>query len=242
MPENRFYTSERLHANGDVVLKDEELRHLAVMRPAVGDTLELINGKGELGKSTLVSINKKEARLRVDDVTKEPQQAFPLIIAQAIPRPSRLDIILEKGTELGMTKLVLFPGQHSEKTTFTQDQLHRIEKVLIAASKQSGRLWLPEIEIALPLLKWKDLPYTSYFGDFRENAPTLFQAWKKEPPQKGALFIVGPEKGLTISEEHHLESLGAKGVSLHHNILRTDTAPLAALSLMSHFALNSEFF
>lgn len=237
MPDNRFYTSEKLEKSKTMILKEEELRHLAVMRVMPEDKLEIINGKGELAEARVLSINKKEARLEVDNVTTESPPAFPLIIAQAIPRPSRLDVILEKGTELGMTKLILFPGEHSEKTTFTPDQLHRIEKVLIAAIKQCGRLWLPEIEVAPPLSKWKELPCTSYFGDFREGTPSLFQAWRKNPPQNGALFIVGPEKGLTEREEKHLEGLGARGVTLNKNVLRTDTAPLCALSLMSHFMM-----
>jgi 16S rRNA (uracil1498-N3)-methyltransferase len=242
MPENRFFTHEKLEKSKTLTLQGEELRHLAVMRLMPEDTLEIINGKGALAVGRVCGLNKKEARLEVNEVTQEAERTFPLIIAQAIPRPSRLDIILEKGTELGMTKLILFPGEQSEKTSFTQEQLHRIEKVLIAAIKQCGRLWLPEIEIAPPLLKWKELPCpVSYFGDFREGVPTLFSAWRKNPPQiqSGALFIVGPEKGLTEREEKHLEDLGGVGVTLHKNVLRTDTAPLCALSLMSHFILGS---
>lgn len=238
MPDNRFYTPEKFDKN-DVSLQGEELRHLAVMRVGEGENLELINGKGELAKARVISVGKKEARLEITEVRSEAQ-GFPLIIAQAIPRPSRLDVILEKGTELGMTKIILFPGEQSEKTNFKEEQLVRIEKVLIAAAKQCGRLWLPEVEVAAGLLKWKDLPCTSYFGDFREGAPSLLEAWKKERPEKGALFVVGPEKGLTTAEEKHLEKLGAIGVSLHKNVLRTDTAPLCALSLMSHFLLQKE--
>lgn len=236
MPEDRFYTKEKL-SKSDVLLQGEELRHIAVMRMKEGENVELINGKGELAEARVISLGKKEARLEVTSVQHKPP-SFPLILAQAIPRPSRLDVILEKGTELGMTKLILFPGEHSEKTSFTQEQLQRIEKVLIAAIKQCGSLWLPEVEIAPPLLKWQELPCTSYFGDFREGAMTLHSAWVKKPPEKGALFVVGPEKGLTEREEKHLEELGAVGVSLHKNVLRTDTAPLCALSLMSHFLIN----
>lgn len=237
MPENRFYTTETLSGKTTLSLHDEELRHLAVMRASPKDKLEIINGKGELAIARLLSLNKKEARLEISSLLKVEPPSFPLAIAQGIPRPSRLDIILEKGTELGMTELLLFPGQQSEKTSFTEDQQRRIEKVLIAAIKQCGSLWLPKVTLMPPLLEWKDLPYKSYFGDVSKDAPLLLSEWMKNPPEKGVLFIVGPEKGLTGEEEGYLRELGGTGVSLHKNILRTDTAPLCALSLMSHFIL-----
>ena len=94
-----------------------------------------------------------------------------------------------------------------------------------------------------PLAKWPPFQGDSvaYFGDIREKAPLFEAVWKQNPPKSGtkAIFFVGPEKGFTEQEERRLETLGAQGVRLHAHILRTETAPLAALALMSHWLLTS---
>lgn len=235
MPENRFFIRADLKDNRKLTLEGDEARHLQVMRIRQGETVEIVNGQGDLADAVLVENGKKGAELQLVKVDHQKKPSFELIIAQSIPRPNRLDIILEKGTELGMTSLWLFPSEHSEKKDFSADQLTRMDKLLIAAMKQCGRRYLPEIKIMPSVDKWTKSDYTLFFGDVRPKAPLFYHAWKKSPPQNGAAFVIGPEKGLSDREIAHLETLGAVGVGLHENILRTDTAPLAALSLMSHF-------
>lgn len=231
MPHDRFYLDADLISGHEVTLDKEEGHHLQVMRPKPGDQVEIINGRGALALGSIVN---KQA-IHIDSVTHVPENSFQLIIAQAMPRFSRLDTILEKGTELGMTSLWLFPGEKSEKTTFSDNQKERMDKILIAAMKQCGSLYLPKLEIHPSIATWKSLPYPIFFGDVGEEAPHFYLSWKKTSPEKGAIFVIGPESGLTEKEESHLKGLHAKGVTLHKNILRTDTAPLAALTLMSHF-------
>lgn len=230
MPHDRFYRNASFHEGMELTLDKEEAHHLKVMRLKPGETIELINGKGDLAKATLLNHT-----LRIDSVVHEPEAPFQIILAQSIPRFSRLDAILEKGTELGMTALWLFPGEKSEKTVFSTHQKERMEKILIAALKQCGRLYLPQLEIFPSIQKWTSLPYPTFFGELNEKAPSFSSLWKKSPPEKGAIFVIGPESGLTEAEEQHLKSLHAQGVTLHKNILRTDTAPLAALVLMNDF-------
>lgn len=235
MPHDRFYINVALTPSSEIVLTDEEAHHLYVMRPQVDDVVELVNGKGELASARIKHLHKKEIQLSVQSCLHQDAPAFSFIIAQGIPRMARLETILEKGTELGMTELWLFPGDRSEKTIFNETQKERLKKILIASMKQCGTLFLPELKWLPPLSKWQPIDYPLFFGAFHENIPSFFTAWKQIAPQKGALFVVGPESGLTEKEEHALKTLRGKGVSLHANILRTDTAPLAALTLMSHF-------
>lgn len=226
MPEKRFY----LPIIGST-LQGEELKHLQVMRPRIHDKIEICDGQGTLAQAEIQSIDKKSANLLILETTHEKAPSFELILAQALPRSSRLDTILEKGTELGMTTLILFESDNSEKKGINQE---RIEKVIIAAMKQSGRLWKPKVEVWDPISKWKKQTLPLLFGDLRNTAPSLLTYWQKHPPKEGVIFVVGPEKGLTDQEIKTLEHLGGTGVRLHHNTLRTDTAPLAALSIMSH--------
>lgn len=238
MPENRFFYPSPFNVDQTISFDKEEAHHMVnVMRCKENERVELVNGQGQLAVGRLLKATKKSVEAHIEEVFTELPKNFELIIAQAIPRFTRLDIILEKGTELGMTELWLFPGELSEKTLFSPHQITRMENILIAALKQCGRLYLPKIKI-LPLISaWKAQPFPIYFGDLREKSKPLMKQWQEQPPTGGAIFVIGPEKGLSDQEILHLEKLEGKGVTLHQNTLRTDTAPLTALSLMSHFLL-----
>lgn len=98
--------------------------------------------------------------------------------------------------------------------------------------KQCGRLFIPKITLLPPLLKWtsEGIPEQAFFGDTRANA----SPFPKSLDSKSCLIVIGPEKGLQEKEVFHLETnLHMKGLKLHENILRTDTASICALSLAS---------
>jgi 16S rRNA (uracil1498-N3)-methyltransferase len=237
MPENRFFFENSLAEQDLIPLEGNEFHHLVhVMRGKVDDRIEVVNGLGEMADARVAEIGKKRAMIHIDKVKHQPLPQFEVILAQAIPRLNRLDFIVEKGTELGMTKLLLFPGTHSERKKFTDDQLQRMRQVTIAAMKQCGRLDLPAIELKPSLKEWKEFAgMEAYYGDVSPAAPVLMTEWQKAPPKKGVIFFIGPETGFSDEEIGILKELGAKGVRLHPNILRTDTAALVALALVSHF-------
>lgn len=231
MPAERYYYPGNLDPSDSIVLDGPEFIHLSkVMRSRVGDLIELVNGKGALAQGQVVRLDKREAHIRIEDCRTEKPSERRLIIAQAIPRLNRLETILEKGTELGMDEIWLFPGALSEKTTFSENQLARMEYILITAMKQCGRLFLPKLVFEKELKKWEKLNLPAYFGDVREDASHFFDEWVRRGKQDKFLFFIGPESGFTIEETEKLESLGAKGVKLHPYVLRTDTASLCALS------------
>jgi 16S rRNA (uracil1498-N3)-methyltransferase len=202
------------------------------MRAQVGERVELINGRGYLATALIEQLDKKQALLLIEEITSAPPPSFEIILAQAIPRSPRLDFILEKGTELGMTQLWLFPGQHSEKKELSEHQIERAHAVILAAAKQSGRLYLPTLMLKPPLRQWQRPPFPAFFGDVNPAAPPFAQEWLKNPPKEGVIIVIGPEAGFLSEEVEQLKQLSAHPVKLHQNILRTDTAALAALSLI----------
>ncbi len=210
MPVNRLYAPS-------LPLTGNELHHLRVLRATPGDTFELIDGRGTLSSARLTALSKKEAHFEITSTTTAPEPP-PLTLIQALPRPERLSTILEKGTELGVTTFLLFPGERSKPKTTS---LKRPTNITIAAIKQCGRLHLPTITLMPPLLEWTDLPLPAIYGD--REGPLLISPT--------STVIIGPESGLTPQELHHLQHLGATPASLHANILRTDTAAITALVL-----------
>ena len=236
MPEKRFFIKGPLTVYSLFELTGEEAQHFKVMRCREGDNVEVINGEGNLAQAKVNCIGKRTITLEILSIKTSSNPNFEIILAQAIPKINRLDTILEKSTELGVSKIILFPAEFSEKKELSPNQLQRIENILIAATKQCGRLYLPVLELKPSLDKWaKPKSDALYFGDVSPNAPLFKNAW--DARTNNAMFFVGPEQGLSEKEEKLLKGWDAKGVKLHSNILRTDTAPLTALSLISHFLM-----
>lgn len=222
MPVNRFFLDQPL--SSPLFLQGEELHHLHVMRTRLGDTIEIVNGRGELGKAFVEAIDKKTASLKIESLVKKKPPTQKLILAQALPRLSSLEWVIEKGTELGVSEFWLFPGKLSEKTSLSPTQLQRLRTITISALKQCGRLFLPLIVLRPVLNQWKKLEGSLFYGDVGEKAPLT------GPFLNLVTFLIGPEKGLDLSEIQTLNTLGAKPISLHENILRSETAAVTALS------------
>lgn len=236
MPAERFFYPELFEENQTVFFKDQENHHLTnVMRIKVGESIEIINGKGQLAQAVLEKIEKKSSSLVIKKVQTAQPPTDRIILAQAIPKLNRLDFIIEKCTELGVTEFWLFPSSRSDKKDFSENQLERIQTLMIAAIKQCGRLFLPKLSLLPPLKQWKNehLP-TLFFGDINPEAPLFLMKWKEIRPSNGAIFCIGPEGGFTDEEDELLRQMGGHGVKLHENILRTDTASIASIALLNH--------
>lgn len=234
MPQRRFFINTPFIQNGEVELSEEEGHHLAkVMRIQKGELVELVNGRSELATASVQTIEKRAVRLQIVSIEKAPPPSFSIILCQALPRVNRLDMILEKGVELGMTEIRLFPGALSEKKEVSPTLLQRMNTIVINAMKQCGRLDLPSVRLMPPLLKWsrQDLSFPAFYGDLDPAAP-LFRPAMQE--KGGLLFFVGPESGFSAEEKKFFLEKGVQAVRLHPNILRTDTASLMALSIIQY--------
>lgn len=238
MPAERYYIDTPLE-NGKILhLTDQELHHLLhVMRTNTGDIVEVINGNGSLAEAEVIALKKQHAELKVLTTETYSKPSFEIQLAQGIPRINRLDYILEKGTELGVSKFLLVPTKHSERKSFNEHQIGRMQNILISALKQSGQLHLPTIELAAPLADWQQLNCLTFFGDLSPSTPLFQTAWQNAVSNKSqsTCFFTGPESGLTDEEYSILKNLGAIGVNLNPHILRTDTASIVALGLMAHW-------
>lgn len=226
MPKERFFTSSPLHGQAEVIISDQEYHHLLhVMRMEEGEEVELVNGQGILAKGTIQRLAKKEGVIVLKEVLETPKPQKNLILYQALPRLQRLDFIVEKGTELGMTHLYLFPGEKSERKSLAPKQIAGLQDQAIAALKQCGRLWMPVIEMIPQIEKWSPFEIPTFYGDLNAKEPLQHQTGS-------SAVCIGPEAGFSPAELEHLKALGGQGRLLHENILRTETAAIAALVLL----------
>lgn len=243
MPAERYFIKSPLVQNSIISMDEEEAHHLIkVMRGRVGDKIELVNGKGDFAIGEVESINKREAQILVLEHRHHIQKNPIIHLLQAIPRPNRLSFILEKGTELGVGKFWLFAADYSEKESFNAEQLKRLQTITIAALKQSGNLHLPEIRVFSSLKEClAEVNHPYFYGDTSPSAPLFMdEILHISSFQHDLFFVVGPEKGFSDKENQDMQSNHGLGVCLHNNILRTDTAGLAAVSIMQQVLMKAQ--
>lgn len=233
MPAYRYYTDQPLKKLA-FSLKDTEHHHLSkVMRQKEGDEIELIDGLGNLAYAKIIVIKKEETLLEIKEI-QHFELKYKIYLAQALPSLPHLEVLAEKGTELGMSELILFKGDKSQ-SYLSDSKIARLQLKLISALKQSGRLFLPKIHIIEKLEEIKPQVDFSCFGDVHTKATPLFQELRKFSELNSSIFYSGPEAGFSKRELDFFERQKIKGISLHSNILRTETAPLSFLTLMHHY-------
>lgn len=239
MPSERYYIDQDTLSENDIIdLQGNEYHHLAhVMRTRVGEEIELVNGRGFLATAIVKKLLKDRAILGVEKSTFSVPEVKSVILAQALPKANRLDFILEKGTELGVSEFWLFPGERSAKKEAFPNQMERMNTIIISAMKQCGRLYLPSIIFKPSISDWPEWHGSAFYGDVNPEAPLFAKAWKESEHAFPILFFVGPEGGFTDREEEEILKRGGKGVKLHRNILRTETAAIVGLSLIAHWLL-----
>ncbi|MBI5273989.1 MAG: 16S rRNA (uracil(1498)-N(3))-methyltransferase [Chlamydiales bacterium] len=229
MPNNRFFTPYELKINQTIELEDKELHHLShVTRCKVGELVEIVNGRGYLATGIIEVLSKKSASISITSTHFEERKKTRIILAQSIPLMNHLEMILEKGTELGVDEYYLFPSSKSSSLP-NKEKLSRFDFILTSSIKQSGRLYLPSIKLYPSLQQVPIIHGNRFFGDVRENASYLQQA-----PLVDTILFIGPESGFTNDEVLYLESdYMAKGIKLSSNILRVETAAITGIGMLA---------
>jgi len=236
MPSHRFYLNTNLSKEEPVFLEDSEHHHLShVMKLKPQDEIELINGKGMLAIAKIKEINKKKTLLEILSIEKKEASLPRLILAIPLMRASKLEWVIEKGTELGADIFLIFKATYSEKTMLSGHQLSRLHNLSIAACKQSGQLYLPSIEVLSEFQSIFAHEALFLFGDTRNTE-------RKQIPQSNCVgFISGPERGFSEQELKWLDQK-ATSIQLNKNILRAETAPIAAISILGTLRCSPNFF
>lgn len=230
MPHDRFFLEDFAD---NLEIRDKEHHHLVnVMRKEVGEIIEVVNGKGVLIKARIEKIDKKVTLLKVVSKTEALPNKNRLILAQALPKiRSNLDFIIEKGCELGVDEFWLFSSKYSGKNL--AENHYRLNQINISALKQCGRLFLPKIlsfKNLSSIPKEKEISYL--FGQINGKRITELSL---SHAISSALIFIGPESGFTEEEIEILkENFQAFGVSLNKNILRAETASIAAVTLLAN--------
>lgn len=217
----------------DYTLKDDVLHHLVnVVRVEVGEDLLLLNGDGLFVETNIVSISKRELRLRKTK-SYSKDQSYHFELALGMPKRESLELCLKQATELGFRKIYLIKSDYSQMKYPDEE---RTQKLLVSALEQSNAPYLPEIVES----NWEELPWSSFDLALLLDSQTKQIIAKSDHSVTGKrLLIVGSEGGFSPAELKYLHSQEVvKVVNLPTPILRTSTAVPTGAGLMIQSLLN----
>jgi|HubBroStandDraft_6_1064221.scaffolds.fasta_scaffold372829_1 16S rRNA (uracil1498-N3)-methyltransferase len=219
-------------------LEGAEFHHLTrVMRARPGDQVVLFDGAGHAADAEVVDLSKSRASLRILNRTRDVEEGPIVVLATAVPKADRFRWLVEKATELGISRLI--PLQTAR--CVTEPGLAKLDKMraaVIEACKQSGRNQLMTID---PLTEWQSfLSQARAIGRLIVADPSgavcptlreMSQGCEMRQGQRPLAVVIGPEGGLTDAEVTQAREAGGCCVSLGPRILRTETAAIALAAL-----------
>jgi 16S rRNA (uracil1498-N3)-methyltransferase len=231
----RLYCDSRLSPGAEIVLPETAARHaVTVLRLQLGDTLHLFNGEGGEYSAVLIAVNRRETRVRLLEFhAAERESPLQITLALGISAGERMDYSLQKATELGVTAIqplatersvVKLAGERAGK------RLQHWQHVVIAACEQCGRNRVPAVAPVQKLF--------AYLAAADRNkrllllSPDAATPLKQAPRSAAVVLLVGAEGGLAPAEYQAAAASGFEPVSLGPRILRTETAPVAAIAAL----------
>ncbi|MBN1463829.1 MAG: 16S rRNA (uracil(1498)-N(3))-methyltransferase [Paludibacteraceae bacterium] len=227
-PDKLFYTPAYLGKELNYTLPEEESQHaVKVLRMQVGETIHLINGKGGLFEAEIINPHPKRCELNIlSSVFEFGKRDFYLHIAIAPTKMNeRLEWFLEKATEIGIDEITPVICRYSERK---EVKLPRMEKIVVAAMKQSVKAYLPIINEACSFEQFiKKFPASQKYiaHCYQEEKALLQHVYKKG---LDVLLLIGPEGDFSTDEVKLAVEYGYTPVSLGMSRLRTETAGVVA--------------
>lgn len=242
----RFYIDPESWDESNLRLEGDEFHHCVnVLRLQSGDPVVIFDGLGMEIQTSIKDISKKVAYLDLNNQERiiSPTRKTKIALAQAIPKGKNMDLIIEKGTELGVNHIYPFISERTIIRLNQSDSIKKQEKwqrVAIEACKQSGQNWLPKVEQPQKLLSMIDslihefdlVLIASLQPAAKHLKQILLNRTTKHP--ESILILIGPEGDFTLSETAKAIGAGAESMTLGPITLRTETAAIYSLSVVAH--------
>jgi 16S rRNA (uracil1498-N3)-methyltransferase len=239
----RFFSPEVRAPGQDLTLTGEEFHHLRhVLRLQVGDTVSLFDGAGRGFAASLVAIERQGAVLEVGaEELPSPESPFHIHLAVALAKGEKLDLVIQKGTELGVFAfhpLVTRRAELKLDSDRAENRLKRWRRVALEACKQSGRTRIPEILRAADLATFLqgELPLHRIVLDPEGPSASVYLRSEAFRAATSVLAAVGPEGGWSAQELQLFPQSGFQRMCLGPRILRAETAAIMAAGMLQFFA------
>ncbi len=231
----RVHVDATLSAGAQVTLPDDAAAHLSrVLRLREGDACVLFNGDGHDYDATLASVGKREVLAQVGGVRAiNNESPLHITLLQGIARGEKMDLILQKATELGVAAVLPVDSERSE-VKLSGERLHKRlahwRGVVVSACEQSGRARIPDVAEPQSLLAAASALPTDALRLLLDPQGAHALKTLAAPASKHVVIAIGPEGGWSPRDRQALESNNFQGLRLGPRVLRTETAGLAAIA------------
>ena len=227
-----------------MTLEDREAHHgLHVLRLRQAERVAVLDGAGGELLCEVAKLGKNSIELRIKQRNSIPSLPYKITLVQAVPKGKNMDLIVQKTTELGVSRIV--PLLSERVVPHLEGESGKVEKwrqVAIEAIKQSGSAWLPAIDAPVSPKEFLarnerfELPLIASLQPDSRHPRELFRdfyADRKRLPQSVCVWV-GPEGDFTPAEMNAARSAGTLPITLGRLILRTETAAIYCLSILNY--------
>jgi 16S rRNA (uracil1498-N3)-methyltransferase len=230
----RIYTGQDITAGKALQLEAGASQHIGrALRMQAGDNICLFNGSGREWSAQIVSVDKKQVGVVPEQpIVGIPESPLAIHLAIAISRGDRMDTVIQKSTELGVAAITPIISERTEvrlKGDREKKKLQHWQQVIVSACEQCGRNTLPALHAPCPVDQWLE----------RSNAQLRFvlhhrgdTGLNQDVPATSVDLLIGPEGGLSEDEIASAQGKGFQPLTLGPRVLRTETAPLAAIAIL----------
>lgn len=233
----RLYCQGEISVGQTLALPDKPAHHARdVLRLASGDEVTLLNGLGGEYRARLAAVNKRSVEVEVLEFRqREAEAPYPVTIAQSLAGGDKMDWVVEKSVELGAAAIVPLAASRSVLRLNPERAAKRLEHwraIAQAACEQCGRNRIPDIAPVSPIDRWLAGMRGKDGLKLMLSPVHASQFSSLPPPTTGTpvTLLIGPEAGLSDTEEALAQSAGFQPILLGPRVMRTETAALAALA------------
>jgi len=233
----RIFIDTELNENTTLALPDSSFQHLCkVLRLKSDHPLRVFNGKGGQFNATLCDVEKRSANIRITDFeTLDNESPIQVTIGQTLSRGERMDYAIQKAVEAGVYAIQPLFSERCEvklQDGRAEKRLLHWQQVAISAAEQCGRGVVPIISPPIELAEWvttcKDMLKLTLHHHSAKPIRNL-----EQPVNNRVCLLIGPEGGLSSNEVQLSENNDFNAITLGPRVLRTETAPVVALSVIN---------
>lgn len=254
---DRIVLDQKLETGKEVILEGPPLEALRFQGGRAGNLVTLTDFEGNDFRGRILRLSKAEASILIFDAFPSPtESSLEIILLQALPEKERMELIIQKATELGVLTIIPFKSERSislEERESKQKKAHRWQEIAVKAVQQSRRAKVPSVEgyrsfeKALEVCKDDGLKILLWEKEGKNLKEVLKKFSELHPPfgkggeggfktnRPGMVYVmIGPEGGFTKEEVNLAEDKGFIPVKLGQRILRTETAAIALVGILQY--------
>jgi 16S rRNA (uracil1498-N3)-methyltransferase len=202
-----------------------------VLRHAAGDAVQLFDGSGQEYLGELIEVGKKSVRVELrETLAGMAESPLSIHLGQGLSRGERMDWAIQKATELGASQISPIVSARCEvrlKDERADKRMAHWRQIAISACEQCGRSLLPQINPPVTLEQWLE----QVEADLKLVLHPVAEPWASHPQPASLAMLIGPEGGLSEDEVQQAMARGFHAARLGPRVLRTETAPVVALSV-----------